>query len=82
MNLLALDVGSSSVRAQRFDERGEPADALKQERYRGDDPTEIVRLVRDVIAGRAVAADAVGASCFGHSLLALDEGGRPLTPAG
>ena len=31
-------------------------------------------------AGGADRVDAVGASCFGHSLLALDERGRPLTP--
>ena len=78
--VLALDVGSSSVRAQRFDERGEAVDELRQERYGGDDPDEIVRLARSAIAGREQGADAVGVSCFGHSLLALDERGRPLTP--
>jgi gluconokinase len=78
--VLALDVGSSSVRAQRFDERGQPVDELRQERYGGDDPDEIVRLVRSALAGRDGDADAVGVSCFGHSLLALDARGRPLTP--
>jgi gluconokinase len=76
--VLALDVGSSSVRAQVFDERGEPVDELRQAAYGGDDPDEIVRLVREVIAGRE--ADFAGAACFGHSLLALDARGRPLTP--
>jgi gluconokinase len=76
--VLALDVGSSSVRAQRFDETGEPVDELKQERYEGSDPDEIVALTRAVIADRS--GDAVGASCFGHSLLALGADGRPLTP--
>jgi gluconokinase len=77
--VLALDVGSSSVRAQGFDERAEPLDELKQERYDGRDPDEIVELVRTVIDGRDEVAGAVGTSCFGHSLLALDENGRPLT---
>jgi gluconokinase len=77
--VLALDVGSSSVRAQCFDERAEPLDELKQERYDGRDPDEIVELVRTVIDGRDEDADAVGTSCFGHSLLALDAGGKPLT---
>jgi gluconokinase len=77
--VLALDVGSSSVRAQCFDERAEPLDELKQEKYGGRDPDEILELVRTVIAGRDEDADAVGTSCFGHSLLALDESGRPLT---
>jgi gluconokinase len=76
--LLALDVGSSSVRAQLFDESGEPLDELRQEKYDGHDPDEIVELTRTVINGRE--GDAVGASCFGHSLLALDRDGRPLTP--
>jgi gluconokinase len=80
MNVLALDVGSSSVRAQRFDERAEPVDELEQERYEGGDPDEIVRLVRKAIGARAAAADAVGSSCFGHTLLALAADGRPLTP--
>ncbi len=70
--VLALDVGSSSVRAQVFDERGEPADELRQAAYGGDDPDEIVALVRERGRGRDATADAVGASCFGHSLLALD----------
>jgi gluconokinase len=78
--VLALDVGSSSVRAQVFDERGEPADELAQERYDGGDPDEMVALVRKVIGGRDEGVGAVGASCFGHSLIALGEDGRPLTP--
>ncbi|MGZ4290940.1 MAG: gluconokinase [Gaiellaceae bacterium] len=79
-SVLALDVGSSSVRAQRFGARAEPLDELKQERYDGHDPQEIVQLVRKVVAGRDERSDAVGASCFMHSLLALDKHGRPLTP--
>jgi gluconokinase len=78
--VLALDVGSSSVRAQVFGDGGEPTDELRQERYRGVDPDEMVALVRKVIAGRDEGVDAVGTSCFGHSLLALDGAGRPLTP--
>jgi len=78
VRVLALDVGSSSVRAQVFDERGEPVDELRQEVYGGDDPDEIVRLVREAIGGRD--ADLTATSCFGHSLVALDARGRPLTP--
>jgi gluconokinase len=83
--VLALDVGSSSVRAQVFDERGtavseEPA---KRE-YEGEsDPNRIVELTRAALDealadGPDVAA--VSGSCFGHSLLALDAGGEPMTP--
>jgi gluconokinase len=78
--VLALDVGSSSVRAQVFDERGRPCDEGSQLRYATDDPDEIVWLVREAMAGRQEGVDAVGASCFGHSLIAVDEDGRPLTP--
>jgi gluconokinase len=78
--VLALDVGSSSVRAQVFDERGAPADEAAKLEYDGTDPDQIVALVREAIGGRDRDVDAVGASCFGHSLLALDAEGRPLTP--
>lgn len=78
--VLAVDVGSSSVRAQVFGEGGEPVDDLRQAAYGGNDPDEIVALVREVVAGRDADVDAVGASCFGQSLLALDGAGQPLTP--
>ena len=75
MEILALDVGSSSVRAQRFDEHASPVGELRRERYDGRDPDEIVRLTREVLRG----AEPDGVSCFGHSLIALDRRGRPLT---
>jgi gluconokinase len=77
--VLALDVGSSSVRAQRFGDDGEPVDELKQERYDGRDPDEMVDLVRAVVAGRDAEVEAAGTSCFAHSLVGLDEAGRPTT---
>jgi gluconokinase len=79
-SVLAVDLGSSSVRARIFDERGEPVDELRLAAYGGDDPDEIVRLVREVVAGRDEGVEAVGVSSFGHSLVALDASGRPLTP--
>ena len=77
--VLALDVGTSSVRAQVFGDGAEPQGEPAKEDYRSDDPDEIVELVRRAIGDRADEVDAVGASCFGHSLLALDDGGKPLT---
>ena len=81
--VLALDVGTSSVRAHRFDESatedGEPA----RRDYTGEqDPDRVLQWTREAIeeAGGVDGVDAVGASCFGHSLLALDKSGRPLTP--
>ena len=47
MSVLALDIGSSSVRAQRFDERGEPDDELRQELYDTTVPHEIEPMCHD-----------------------------------
>src|SRR5438270_10629764 len=71
--VLALDVGTSSVRAQIFGADAQERDAARREYSGEDDPARVVALVREAIdeavAGQAY--DAVGASCFGHSLLAL-----------
>jgi gluconokinase len=74
--LLALDVGSSSVRAQRFDEHGMPARELRQEEYETDDPAEVAAAVRLVLGGDEPDAT----SCFAHSLVAVDAGWNALTP--
>ena len=76
MTVLALDIGSSSVRAQRFDERAEPDGELRQERYDTHDPAEIAELCRRVLAG----GEPDATSCFAHSFLAVDQRGRALTP--
>jgi gluconokinase len=80
--VLALDVGTSSVRAQVFESGAQEAGEPAKREYSGEtDPDTIVELARSAIDkahdGEAVA---VGGSCFGHSLLALDARGRPLTP--
>jgi gluconokinase len=74
--VLALDIGSSSVRAQRFDAHGHPDGELRQEQYDTNDAAEVAELVEQVLAGN----EPDGTSCFGHSLLALDKQGKPLTP--
>jgi gluconokinase len=76
MSVLALDVGSSSVRAQRFDERTEPDGELRQEEYESADPAEVEAAVRGVLGGEEPDAT----SCFAHSLVAVDEDWTPLTP--
>ncbi len=80
--VLAIDVGTSSVRAQLFDSDAEQRDAARREYPGESDPDRIVGFVREAIdeAVDRRSYDAVGGSCFGHSLLALDERGRPLTP--
>ncbi|HEY1565208.1 MAG TPA: FGGY-family carbohydrate kinase [Gaiellaceae bacterium] len=76
MSVLALDVGSSSVRAQRFDGRAEPAGEVRREEYETDDPAQVAAAARRVLAGDE--ADAT--SCFAHSLVAVDEEWNALTP--
>jgi gluconokinase len=82
-SVLAVDIGTSSVRAYRFDESAEERDEPARHYYVGEnDPDRVVECTRRAIAeaGGTGGIDAVGASCFGHSLLALDDSGRPLTP--
>jgi gluconokinase len=76
MTVLALDIGTSSVRAQRFDDRGNPDGELRQERYDSVDPRELAEATRSVLQGE----EPDGTSCFAHSLVAVDKGWRPLTP--
>ena len=80
--ILAVDVGTSSVRAQIFGADAQEHEAARREYPGENDPALVVSLVREAMdeAVAEQAYDAVGASCFGHSLLALDERGRPLTP--
>jgi gluconokinase len=78
---LAVDIGTSSVRAQVFGEGAREAGEPVKRQYAGEvDPDAIARLTRaaidEVDAGEV---GAVATACFGHSLLALDARGRPLT---
>jgi gluconokinase len=81
VRVLALDVGTSSVRAYRFDEKAEEREPARREYPDENDPDRVVELTRVAVqeAGGADGVDAVGGCCFGHSLLALDDRGRPLT---
>jgi gluconokinase len=76
VSVLALDVGTSSVRAQDFDERGEPAGELRQEEYDAEDAVAVATAVRRVL--RDGEPDAT--SCFAHSLVAVDRDWNALTP--
>ena len=83
MRVLALDVGSSSTRAGAYDERGRQAAEPARRSYTSNegqlDADELLRAAEAVFA-EAGDADALGISCFWHSLLLLDEHERPLTP--
>ena len=80
--VFALDVGTSSVRAARFeDAAAEPREPARRDYAGESDANRLVALTREAIAeaGGTEGVDAVGVSCFGHSLVALDDSGRPLT---
>ena len=88
MRVLALDVGSSSTRACAYDERARPFRECAHRKYSARtahdgsaelDGDELVRAAEAVLA-EAGDADALGSSCFWHSLLLLDEHEEPLTP--
>jgi gluconokinase len=89
MRVLALDVGSSSTRACLYDERGREAGEAAQQKYEARlgrdgaaelDPDELVAAARAVLDEAGGGHDAVGISCFMHSLLLLDRDDRPSTP--
>jgi gluconokinase len=79
--VLALDIGTSSARAQIFESEAEERDPSRRSYAGENDPATITRLVREAIdeAAREGEHDLVSASSFGHSVLALDEDGCPLT---
>jgi gluconokinase len=74
--MLALDVGSSSVRAQRFDKHGEAEGSIAQEEYESQDADDVVAAINRVLAEHE--ADAI--SCFAHSVVAVDRDWNALTP--
>jgi gluconokinase len=80
--ILALDVGTSSVRAQVVEAELADADVSRREYVDENHPERVTELVRAAVdeATRGREFELVGGSCFGHSLLALDGAGRPLTP--
>ncbi len=90
MRVLALDVGSSSTRACPYDERGRESGPGAQRKYAARlgrdgsaelDPDELVAAARAVLDEAGEGDDALGISCFMHSLVLLDERNRPLTSA-
>jgi gluconokinase len=94
--LLALDVGTSGVRAALFDDDGREIHGAQAFTNRvfaglGDvdelDPTELVELVGRTIDQLLVNApqsldrvETIAASCFWHSLIGIDANGWPATP--
>ena len=80
--VLALDVGTSSIRALVHEQDAGIGGEAVTRKYDTNDADEIVECVRGAIdeALRGEEVDAVGASTFGHSLLVLDDRRRPASP--
>lgn len=91
--VLAIDMGTSSVRAALFDVRGKRVPGTMAQRVyvlktdstgRAElDPFELLRQTKACIKSATQgwnAVSAVGVSCFWHSLLGVDADGNPLTP--
>jgi gluconokinase len=79
VRIVTLDVGSSSVRAVAFDDATEPEPGDAHLAFRGRDADELIDACLSVIA-QVGEGDALALSCFWHSLVAVDERDRPLTP--
>ena len=94
--LLALDIGTSGMRAALFDERGEeiPGTSLRINSYdttllttgtvEADILLDLVtRTIDEVLANiydQSARIELISISCFWHSLLGVDRNGRPTTP--
>jgi gluconokinase len=79
MRIVALDVGSSSVRAVAYDEHGAEQPGAAQLAYAHAEADELVDACRAVLT-QVGEGDELALCCFWHSLLAVDERDRPLTP--
>jgi len=84
MRVLALDIGTSSVRAQPYDERARAVGGVSRRAYepRGTelDADELFQACEAVLKEAREGGETVAVSCFWHSLLLLDADDRPLTP--
>ncbi len=88
--ILALDLGTSSVRTALFDEKariipGSLGSAEYHVRYSGEsgaelDPVALLRATKKSLRLTKSRAPLVAGSGFWHSLLGLDRSGQPLTP--
>lgn len=90
--ILAIDIGSSSTRAEVYDGALNPVpDTFSQKTYQlvtGPDgkaelqPDQLLNVVRSCIESSVAVVeqiDAIGTSCFWHSILGVDSDGSPTT---
>jgi len=79
LRIVALDIGSSSVRAVAYDEAGVEAAGEARLAYGTPDADDLVARCRAVLA-QVGEWDELAISSFWHSLLPVDRHDRPLTP--
>lgn len=93
LHILALDIGTSSVRAAIYDQSGDvlPETVVKKERvvhFTEDGGAEltadeafaqVVEAIEEVLAKTTQTIDYVAASCFWHSLIGVDSEGNATT---
>jgi gluconokinase len=77
--IVALDIGSSSVRAVVFGADGSEEPGAAHYAYQSLDADELVAACRGVLA-QVGEGDGLAISCFWHSLLPVDEHERPVGP--
>jgi gluconokinase len=85
VRVLALDAGTSSVRARLYDERAREIGGVARRGYeprdgRELDADELVAACKAVLDEAREGGEPVAISSFWHSLLLLDGDDRPLTP--
>lgn len=88
--VLALDIGTSSVRTTLFDRKAQPIPASRASaKYRVRhtpehgaelDPAQLLRATKRCLHLTKSQLQTVAGSGFWHSLLGLDRAGKPLTP--
>ncbi|MEO6871001.1 MAG: gluconokinase [Chthoniobacterales bacterium] len=88
--VLALDIGTSSVRTTLFDRKAQPIPGRRASvkywlRHTPDhgaelDPAQLLRATKRCLRLTKSRLRAVAGSGFWHSLLGLDRAGKPLTP--
>jgi gluconokinase len=79
LRIVALDVGSSSVRAVAYDELGVAEPGAAQIAYTLAGADDLVAACNAVL-GQVGEGDELAISCFWHSLVPVDDHDRPLTP--
>src|SRR5689334_18763212 len=91
--LLSIDAGTSGVRAGLFDERGAFVPGAQARNHRAFTSVsdfaeldadqivaEVIQTIDELLAKSTAKIEAIAISAFWHSLIGIDDAGRPTTP--